>query len=192
MARDLGRIRKTQRHAGFGSELWPSSPTAPSCSQELCKTSQVPLGPTRLAGLWVQASKQDKVHSGDSGVATEVCQPGCPSGKDLLPSANRLLLLGGWGGGCLTKTMTHPNTDHRKGSNPAHGTHPPRTLTAVHACAVGSAMPASPCGHSLCPVLLPLPALHRCPSLTNVLLTKLQLSACLQRALSATEGESLQ
>lgn len=46
--------------------------------------------------------------------------------------------------------------------------------------------------HSLCPVLLPLPALHRCPSLTNVLLTKLQLSACFQRALSATEGESLQ
>lgn len=44
--------------------------------------------------------------------------------------------------GCLTKTMTHPNTDHRKGSNPAQGTHPSRTSTGhirlcgwlCHAC----------------------------------------------------------
>lgn len=48
-------------------------------------------------------------------------------------------------------------------------------------------MPVSPCGPSLCPVLLPLPALHRRSSLTNVPLTKLQLSARFQRALTATE-----
>lgn len=48
-------------------------------------------------------------------------------------------------------------------------------------------MPASPCGPSLCPVLLPLPAFHGCSSLTKVPLTKLQLSACFQRALTATE-----
>lgn len=65
--------------------------------------------------------------------------------------------------------MTHPNTDHRKQSNPAHSTHPPRTLPVRLALPCLLHQVATPSAQSHFPP---------CPSqvFLPVLLPKLQLS----------------